>query len=159
MLALERTSPPDPRTPLTDSATSPVATAVVVGCRNKVWPSKLSTPSLVMMVAGIGLCIDQHGSQSDGYLLGIIVACCGVICAGVMLSCSSALMAADSVDPVALTCYAAPWSAMALAPFALVMDIRNLTVDPCVLPLSTGRDTGSVNGTKRGVDSDQQQQC
>ena len=63
MLALERTSPPDPRTPLTDSATSPVATAVVVGCRNKVWLSKLSTPSLVMTVAGIGLCIDQHGSQ------------------------------------------------------------------------------------------------
>lgn len=159
MLALEWTSPPDLHTPLTDSATSPVATAVVVGCRNKVWPSKLSTPSLVMMVAGIGLCIDQHGSQSDGYLLCIMVACCGVICAGVMLSCSSALMVADSVDPVALTCYDAPWSAMALAPFALVMDICNLTVDPCVLPLSTGRDTGSVNGTKRGADSDQQQQC
>ena len=151
-MALERTGPPDPHTPLTGSATSPVATAVVVGCHDKVWPSKLSTLSLVMMVAGIGLCIDQRGSQSDGSLLGIMVAFCGVICAGVMLSCSSALMAADSFDPVALTCYAAPWSAMALAPFALVMDICNLTVDPYVLTLSTGRDTGSVNGTKRCAD-------
>ena len=75
-----------------------------------------------MMVAGIGLCIDQHGSQSDGSLLGIAVAFASVISAGIMLACSSALMAADSVDPVALTFYSAPWSAMALAPFALVME-------------------------------------
>jgi len=75
-----------------------------------------------MMVAGIGLCIDQHGSQSDGSLTGIAVAFVSVVSAGIMLACSSALMAADSVDPVALTCYSAPWSAMALAPFALVME-------------------------------------
>jgi len=105
-----------------DRATSPIATAVIVGWRNKAWPSKLGSLSLVMMVAGIGLCIDQHGAQSHGSFLGIAVAFASVISAGGMLACSSALMAADSVDPVALTCYSAPWSAMALAPFALVME-------------------------------------
>ena len=95
---------------------------MIIGCRNKAWPSKLGSLSLAMMFAGIGLCIDQHGAQSDGSLLGIAVAFASVASAGVMLACSSALMAADSVDPVALTCYSAPWSAMALAPFALVME-------------------------------------
>jgi len=114
---------PDTRpTPSIHSATSPIATAVVVGCRTKVWPSKVGSLSLVMMVAGIGLCIDQRGAVSDGWLLGVAVAFAGVASAGIMLVCSSTLMAADSVDPVALTCHSAPWSALALAPFALVME-------------------------------------
>ena len=76
-----------------------------------------------MLVAGVGLCIDQCGAQSDLSLLGVPVAFAGVASAGVMLACSSAVMAADSVDPVALTCFSAPWSAAALAPFALVMEV------------------------------------